>query len=328
MGSDPKNLRIVYMGTPDFAVAPLRTLVSAGYNVVAVVTMPDKPAGRGLKLQPSAVKQYAVEAGLHLLQPDRLRSDEFRTALEELAPDIGIVVAFKMLPEEIFSIPRYGTFNLHASLLPQYRGAAPINWAIINGESVTGVTTFLLNTRMDEGEIIDSVQVGIGEEDDAGTLHDKLMIAGAELVEASVNKLVSEGFRSRRQQAVPADELKAAPKIFKSTCHIDFSDSGVSILNLIRGLSPYPGAWSRLVERSVSGVVIRESPIKIYSARFEPADTDAEPMGMVIGDASSLRIVCRDGYIVPLQLQPAGKPRMSVRDYINGLKPKGELMCE
>lgn len=328
MYPDSKSLRIVYMGTPDFALAPLRALVNGGYNIVAVVTMPDKPAGRGLKLQPSAVKKYADEAGLPVLQPAKLKSEEFRNELEMLSPDMGIVVAFKMLPEEIFSIPRYGTFNLHASLLPQYRGAAPINWALINGEELTGVTTFLLNARMDEGALIDCREVVIEAQDNAGTLHDKLMGVGAELVVASVDKLVSEGFRPHPQPSVPTNRLKPAPKIFKATCHIDFSASGRSIVNFIRGLSPYPGAWTNVVERSEAGEVIKESLLKIYAAGFEPAANVTEPAGTFFADTSCLRIACGDGYIIPVQLQPAGKPRMNARDYLNGLKPRGELRGE
>lgn len=325
---NPKTLRIVYMGTPDFAVAPLRTLVEAGYHVVAVVTMPDKPAGRGLKLQGSAVKQYAVSAGLPVLQPERLKSDEFVAQFQALQPDLGIVVAFRMLPEVIFASPKYGTFNLHASLLPQYRGAAPINWAIMNGETVTGVTTFLLNAGMDKGAVIDARQVVIGSEENAGTLHDKLMSVGASLVVDSVEKLVSEGFKAVPQPQIPEEELKAAPKIFKDTCHIDFGASGTDIINQIRGLSPYPGAWAHLTECSVTdGTVIRESTVKIYSARFEPiAEARAEePLCSTVVIDGVLGIVCADGYIIPEQIQLAGKQRMNIREYLNGLKLKGEL---
>ena len=233
MAANPKTLRIVYMGTPDFAVAPLKALVEGGYHIVAVVTMPDKPAGRGLKLQESAVKRYAVSAGLPLLQPTDLKAEEFIAELTALRPDLGIVVAFRMLPRAVFELPRYGTFNLHASLLPQYRGAAPINWALINGERETGVTTFMLNPRMDEGAVIASRRVAIADDDNAGTLHDKLMTEGARLVAESVNAVAADGFRPEPQAM--KEELKPAPKIFKETCHVDFMAEGVRIVNLVRG---------------------------------------------------------------------------------------------
>lgn len=325
---DPKSLRIVYMGTPEFAVAPLSALVEEGYNVVAVVTMPDKPAGRGLKIQESAVKRYAVQAGLPVLQPDSLKSDEFAAELRRILPDLGIVVAFRMLPESIFSIPRYGTFNLHASLLPHYRGAAPINWAIINGESETGVTTFLLNRKMDEGAVIAAERVRIDPNDNAGSLHDKLMKTGAGLVTESVNRIVSEGFRASPQEWSADGELKPAPKIFKETCRLDFSREGRAIVDLIRGVSPVPGAWTQLVERSaVSGDILKESVLKIYSARFQPDAGVSDPPGSMFIDGALLKIACCNGYIIPAQLQPAGKQRMEMRDYINGLKTHGELRC-
>ena len=324
MSVDPKQLRIVYMGTPDFAVAPLQALVEGGYRVVAVVTMPDKPAGRGLKVQESAVKRYAVSAGLPVLQPERLKDEAFVAALHDLQPDLGIVVAFRMLPRVVFELPKYGTFNLHASLLPQYRGAAPINWAIIDGERETGVTTFLLNPRMDEGAIIDRRTVAILPEDNVGSLHDKLMAVGAALVTESVAKVVSEGFRPQPQPELPAGELKPAPKIFKETCRIDFGAEGERIVRLIRGLAPYPGAWTTLEERAADGTVLRSTDVKIYAARFEAAAGTSSRIGEATVEGSVLRIACRDGYILPESLQPAGKPRMAVRDYLNGWKPKGE----
>lgn len=324
MAVDPRSLRIVYMGTPDFAVAPLRALVEGGYRVAAVVTMPDKPAGRGLKLQESAVKRYAAAAGLPVLQPTDLRSHEFTEALRAVNPDLGIVVAFRMLPRTVFSMPRYGTFNLHASLLPQYRGAAPVNWAIINGEKSTGVTTFFLNQRMDEGALIDSRSVPIEDGDNAGTMHDKLMETGAKLVLESIDRIVSEGFHAVDQPEVAGSEIKAAPKIFKETGHLDFSSSGTDIVNLVRGLSPYPGAWANLKEVSATdGSVIRESALKIYSAKFQPDGNIADAEGSVIIEGNVMRVVCGGGYILPEQLQPEGKRRMDISEYLNGLKLKG-----
>ena len=328
MSVDPKQLRIVYMGTPDFAVAPLQALVEGGYRVVAVVTMPDKPAGRGLKVQESAVKRYAVSAGLPVLQPERLKDEAFVAALRDLQPDLGIVVAFRMLPRVVFELPKYGTFNLHASLLPQYRGAAPINWAIINGERETGVTTFLLNPRMDEGAVIDRRTVAILPEDNVGSLHDKLMTVGAGLVLESVARVVDETFHPQPQPELPASELKPAPKIFKETCRIDFGVEGERIIRLIRGLAPYPGAWTRLEERSaVDATLLRTTDVKIYAARFEATAGTADRIGEVTAAGGVLRIACRDGYILPELLQPAGKPRMAVRDYLNGWKPRGECLC-
>lgn len=324
MAADPKALRIVYMGTPDFAVAPLKALVEGGYNVVAVVTMPDKPAGRGLKLQESAVKKYAVEAGLNIMQPESLKSDEFVQALSELRPDLGIVVAFKMLPSKVFSLPKYGTFNLHASLLPQYRGAAPINWAIINGETETGVTTFLLNPRMDEGEIIERRTVAIEPDDNVGTLHDKLMETGAELVLESVCKLISDGFVAEPQKLPDGAQLKPAPKIFKETCHVDFGANGESVINLIRGLSPYPAAWAELVENLPESGDTDRGSLKIFSATFEAGHVSGTP-GAVSIENGKMRIECGNGYIVPQMVQPAGKQRMDIKGYINGLRYSGKL---
>ena len=231
-----KELRIVYMGTPDFAVAPLKALVEGGYNVVAVVTTPDKPSGRGLKVNESSVKRYAASVGLPILQPVKLRDEEFIAQFQALEADLGIVIAFRMLPELIWSAPKMGTFNLHASLLPQYRGAAPINRAIMNGEKVTGVTTFLLNPRIDEGAVLGQVKVDIEPTDNVGTLHDKLMNVGVDLVLDTVERIAKGDVTPIEQDVMIEGELKAAPKIFKEDCHIDFSQSGEQIVNLVRGL--------------------------------------------------------------------------------------------
>lgn len=317
-------MRIVYMGTPDFAVAPLKALVDGGFNVVAVVTTPDKPAGRGLKVRESAVKRYAVETGLPVFQPVRLKSPEFLEALAALRPELGIVVAFRMLPEAVYAMPRLGTFNLHASLLPQYRGAAPINWAVINGEKETGVTTFMLNPRMDEGAVIGARRVAIEPEDNAGTLHDKLMATGAELVVESVELLADESFRAV-PQVLPEDGiLKPAPKIFRETCHIDFNASGTDIINLIRGLAPYPAAWAELEETGADGSVADRGSLKIFSAKFEKTAADGLP-GTLRVDGGRMRVVCRDGHIVLESVQPAGKQHMAASAYVNGLKHTGGL---
>ncbi len=304
-----KDLRIIYMGTPDFAVAPLRALVEGGYNVVAVVTMPDKPAGRGQKLQRSAVGNYATEVGLPLLQPERLKSPEFVEQLEALQVDLGIVVAFRMLPEVVWNAPRLGTFNLHASLLPQYRGAAPINWAIMNGDEKSGVTTFFLNHKIDEGAIIEQAEVLIEPEDCAGTLHDKLMERGTALVLSTVEKIASEDFTPIPQRTdLP---LLPAPKIFKEDCHLDFSRSGVELLNKVRGLSPYPASWFAISDTL---------SVKVFTAHFEPAAPNC-PTGTILTDNRSwIKIACADGYLHIDELQLSGKRRMATADLLRGFR--------
>ena len=306
-----KELRIVYMGTPDFAVAPLKALVEGGYNVVAVVTTPDKPSGRGLKVNESAVKRYAVEAGLPLLQPVKLREEEFVEAFRALDADLGIVIAFRMLPEIIWSAPKMGTFNLHASLLPQYRGAAPINRAIMNGETVTGVTTFLLNPQIDEGAVIGQVKVEIEPTDNVGTLHDKLMNVGTDFVLETVDKLAAGDVKPIEQTDMECGELKPAPKIFKEDCHIDFSRSGTEIINLIRGLSPYPAAWAQLAENLTA---------KVFEAAFEPAENVGE-VGTVVSDEKRyIKVACADGYISIKELQLSGKKRMTAEELLRGFR--------
>lgn len=306
-----KDLRIVYMGTPDFAVAPLKALVEGGYNVVAVVTTPDKPSGRGLKVNESAVKRYAVEAGLPILQPVKLRDEEFVEAFRALDADLGIVIAFRMLPEIIWSAPKMGTFNLHASLLPQYRGAAPINRAIMNGETVTGVTTFLLNPQIDEGAIIGQVKVEIEPTDNVGTLHDKLMNVGTDLVLETVEKLAAGEAQPIEQSEVECGELKPAPKIFKEDCHIDFSRSGEDIINLVRGLSPYPAAWAALTDTLT---------VKIFDASFEPSDNVRSAGEVVSDDKRYIKVACVDGYISIKELQLSGKKRMSAEELLRGFR--------
>ena len=241
---DAKSLRIVFMGTPEFASTSLRKLVGEGYNIVAVVTTPDKPAGRGQKIHESDVKLTAKELGLPILQPEKLRDEEFLAALRALDVDLGIVIAFRMLPEVVWAMPKLGTFNLHASLLPEYRGAAPINWAIINGDTRTGITTFLLNHEIDKGAIIEQEGVDILPEDNIGTLYDKLMLLGADLVLRTVDKIAEGGYETIEQMHIDESTLRPAPKIFKEDGRIDWSRSAVDIHNLVRGLSPYPAAWS------------------------------------------------------------------------------------
>ena len=262
------------MGTPEFAVPSLRALVAGGYNVVGVVTAPDKPAGRGQKLRQSEVKTAALELGLPVLQPEKLKAPEFVEAMQALRPDLGIVIAFRMLPEVIWAMPRLGTFNLHASLLPQYRGAAPINWAIINGETETGVTTFLLNHEIDKGGIIGQVRVPILPEDNVGTLYDKLMTTGTALVTSTVDRIAAGDIRPVEQQHIDESTLRPAPKIFKEDCRIDWTLPGRRIADFIRGLSPYPAAWTEMFREE------DEEPqsAKVFSATFEAA-AHGQPCG-------------------------------------------------
>lgn len=311
---NPKEIRIVFMGTPEFAVPSLRALVADGYNVVGVVTTPDKPAGRGQKLHQSEVKIAALELGLPVLQPEKLKAPEFVEAMQALRPDLGIVIAFRMLPEVIWAMPRLGTFNLHASLLPQYRGAAPINWAIINGETETGVTTFLLNHEIDKGGIIGQIRVPILPEDNVGTLYDKLMTTGTALVTSTVDRIAAGDIRPIEQQHIDESTLRPAPKIFKEDCRIDWTLPGRRIADFIRGLSPYPAAWTEMFRE---GDEVSQSA-KLFSAAFETA-AHGQPCGTVESDGRTfIRVACADGWIVPRELQIAGKKRLPVRELLLG----------
>lgn len=316
-----KDLRIVFMGTPEFATASLRRLVEEGYNIVAVVTTPDKPAGRGQKLHQSDVKVAAQELGLPILQPEKLRDPEFIAAMQALQPDLGIVIAFRMLPEVIWAMPKYGTFNLHASLLPQYRGAAPINWAIINGEKETGITTFLLNHEIDKGAIIGQVREPILEEDNIGTLYDKLMMKGCDLVVDTIEHIAAQDYTPIEQMHIDEATLRPAPKIFKEDCRIDWSWKGERIINFVRGLSPYPAAWTPMFTNGQE-----QGSAKIFNARFESKVHDYQP-GYIIADKGSLRIACADGWIEVLELQVAGKRRMATKDLLLGFRNIEEYSC-
>ena len=308
-----KDLRIVFMGTPEFASTSLRRLVDEGYNIVAVVTTPDKPAGRGQKMHLSDVKLTALNLGLPLLQPEKLRDEEFLAALRALQPDLGIVIAFRMLPEVVWAMPRLGTFNLHASLLPEYRGAAPINWAIINGETRTGVTTFLLNHEIDKGAIIEQEAVDILAEDNIGTLYDKLMNIGSELVVRTVEKVASGGYATIEQMYIDEATLKPAPKIFKDDCKVDWSRSGRDIVNLVRGLAPYPAAWTPIYREGEEC-----GSIKLFGVRFE-ADNKTGSVGEVVTDMRTyLGVRCQDGVIYLDDLQLAGKRRMAIKELLLG----------
>ena len=317
-----KDLRIVFMGTPEFAVASLRRLVEEGYNVVAVVTTPDKPAGRGQKLHESDVKVAARELGLPILQPERLRDEAFVEAMRELRPDLGIVIAFRMLPEVIWSMPKLGTFNLHASLLPEYRGAAPINWAVINGEEKTGITTFLLNHEIDKGAIVGQVEMPIEEEDTVGTMYDKLMMRGRDLVVDTVERIAAGDYTAREQMHIDEATLKPAPKIFKDDCRIDWSWEGRRIVNFVRGLSPYPAAWTPMYldgEERVSA--------KIFHVHFVASRHDAS-VGTLSSAGKSMKVACSDGWVEILELQVAGKRRMATRDLLLGFRDIDKYSCQ
>lgn len=313
MTTEAKSLRIVFMGTPEFAATSLRRLVDEGYNIVAVVTTPDKPAGRGQKMHLSDVKILAQELGLPILQPEKLRDEEFLATLRALQPDLGVVIAFRMLPEVVWAMPRLGTFNLHASLLPEYRGAAPINWAIINGETRTGVTTFLLNHEIDKGAIIEQEAVDITQEDNIGTLYDKLMNIGSELVLRTVDKIASGEYTTREQMHIDERTLKPAPKIFKEDGRIDWHRSGRDIINLIRGLSPYPAAWTPIFKDDAEC-----GSAKVFVAHFD-SDVKSGQVGDVVTDERTmLGVRCSDGVVYIDEIQLAGKKRMATRDLLLG----------
>ena len=309
---DKQSLRIIYMGTPDFAVESLRALVEGGYNVVAVVTMPDKPAGRGHQLQYSAVKQYALSVGLPLLQPERLKDESFLQELHSYSADLQIVVAFRMLPEVVWNMPRLGTFNLHASLLPQYRGAAPINWAVMNGDTETGATTFMLQHEIDTGNIILQERISIADDENVGSVHDRLMMMGANLVTRTVDAIIDAENQGVALPTIPQNndiELRQAPKIFKDTCAIDFSRPAQQVYNHIRGLSPYPAAWINQMPATHPLAELLKGA-KVYKAAVTQL---SEQKGHII-------VPCADGYIDILELQLPGKKRMDAPALLNGLK--------
>ena len=313
-----KDLRIVYMGTPDFAVESLRALVEGGYNVVGVVTGPDKPVGRhGSVLQPTPVKQYAVEHGLHVLQPERLKDEAFIEELRSLRADLQIVVAFRMLPEVVWAMPPLGTFNLHASLLPQYRGAAPINWAVINGDTETGVTTFFLKHEIDTGAVIRQVRVPISDTDCVGDVHDRLMMLGGSVVCDTVDDILDGTAQATPQELMlPDEELRPAPKIFKDTCRIAWGRTSKQVYDFIRGLSPYPAAWTTLIAPDGT-----EQVVKVYEAVIIEKPLSLCPIGTISTDGKTyIHVYTSDGALSIRTLQLAGKKRMSVDDFLRGFR--------
>lgn len=306
-----RKLRIVFMGTPDFAVGSLEKIVEAGYDVVGVITAPDKPAGRGRKLQESAVKKYAVKQGLHILQPKKLKSEEFLQELKVLNANLQVVVAFRMLPKLVWNMPEYGTFNLHASLLPQYRGAAPINWAIINGETETGVSTFFIDEKIDTGEMIFQEKVSIDPIENAGSLHDKLMATGANLVLKTIAAIEKGPVLTQSQK--DAGNLKSAYKLTRENTCIDWQQSLEVIFNFIRGLSPFPTAWTTLVNGNDKVM------LKIYAAEKETAAHHHES-GMIVQELKEIKVAAPGGYIILKEIQLPGKRKMQVKDLLNGYK--------
>lgn len=317
---DKNNLKIVFFGTPDFAVESLSALVNGGYNVAAVVTMPDKPAGRGHKILQSAVKQYALKAGLPIMQPSNLKEKQFVDELRAINADLFIVIAFRMLPEVVWTMPPMGTFNLHASLLPKYRGAAPINRAVMNGDTVTGVTTFMLKHEIDTGDILQQVAVEILPEENAGDIHDKLMHLGAELTIDTVEHIIAGDLTPIPQSRLIGDsEPTAAPKIFADDCNIDWTRSAVEIHNQVRGLSPYPAA--RALFTPVSGAATEL--MKIYKTALNSSlNKNADP-GQVIIEHDRLFVACGNGDILEIvSLQPAGKKRMDADAFLHGARLK------
>lgn len=304
-----KELRIVFMGTPEFAVASLDALVKAGCNIVGVITAPDKPAGRGMQLQQSAVKKYAVEHDLHVLQPEKLKNPDFLAELKSLQADLQIVVAFRMLPEVVWNMPPMGSVNLHGSLLPQYRGAAPINWAVINGEKETGVTTFKLKHEIDTGDILLQQSFPIGENDTAGEVHDKMKEIGAAVLVETVKGLAGGALKEQQQTINNKQQaLLHAPKIFTETCKIDFTKTVKEVHNLIRGLSPFPGAFTTLNGKM----------FKIYKSEKELTNTNIEQGVYKTDGKTFLKFACADGFILVKELQLEGKKKMMVEDFLRG----------
>lgn len=310
-----ERLRIVFMGTPEFAVGILDTIYQHNYDIVGVITAADKPAGRGQQIKYSAVKEYALEKGLRLLQPTNLKDEAFLEELKSLNANLQVVVAFRMLPEAVWKMPSLGTFNLHASLLPQYRGAAPINWAVINGETTTGVTTFFIDDKIDTGAMILKASLEIGENENAGQLHDRLMDLGKDTVVKTLT-LIENGSAETTIQPND-DDVKTAYKLNRENCKIDWTKPGNEIHNLIRGLSPYPAAWCFFKDNG------QEWNVKIYETAFTE-ETHDKPAGTILADKKEISVAVTDGYIKILALQFPGKKKMTAKEFLNGMTFSGE----
>jgi methionyl-tRNA formyltransferase len=312
-----RKLRIVYMGTPEFAVEPLRAIIDAGYDVAAVVTAPDKPAGRGQKIHASPVKEYALRQHIPVLQPVSLKNPEFVSGLKSFGANLQVVVAFRMLPEIVWQMPEYGTLNLHASLLPQYRGAAPINHAIINGETETGLTTFFIEKEIDTGKIILAKRIPILPSDDAGTLHDRMMAEGGILIVETLQRISAGNVNALSQESLQTEKLilNPAPKIFKQDCQINWDASCLQIQNLVRGLSPFPGAFSILISEDGT-----KKQVKIYKTSNEISDIRLAPGTIITDGKKSLSVAGRDGIILIEELQLEGKKRMGTAEFLRGIQ--------
>lgn len=312
------------MGTPEFAVASLKALVEDGFNIVGVITSADKPSGRGKKIRFSAVKEYAIENNLRLFQPDKLKNETFIADLKAVNADLQVVVAFRMLPEMVWDMPKKGTINLHASLLPQYRGAAPINHAIINGERKTGLTTFFLDKQIDTGKVIRQTELEISNDDNAGSLHDRMMVKGAELILETVNEIMQDEVNSKDQNTFidKQEILKPAPKIFKEDCAINWNKSAKTVYNFIRGLSPYPGAYTTLVSSENKPIYI-----KVYSSEIELVKHSYE-IGVVLWEKKKMKIAVNDGFVRLIEIQQSGKRRMKVSDFLQGVNIESDYVAE
>ncbi|HBF87348.1 MAG TPA: methionyl-tRNA formyltransferase [Bacteroidales bacterium] len=317
-----KKLRILFMGTPEYAAEVLRKIITEGHEIVGIVTAPDKPAGRGLKLKESEVKLVGVENNLKILQPTNLKDENFIAELKSINADLQIVVAFRMLPEIVWSMPKYGTINLHASILPQYRGAAPINWAIINGEKETGVTTFFIEKEIDTGKIIFTEKLAIDSNDNAGSLHDKLMYIGAELIHRTITKIEENDIVAVTQTSIIRDSsiLKSAPKIFKETCKINWNKTSVEIRNLVRGLSPYPVAWCEITDAKG-----KQNTMKIFEVELVENIGDKTKTGenIISDNKTFLYVKTADGYLSIKNLQLSGKNRVEIGDFLRGFNVGG-----
>lgn len=310
-----EDLRIVFLGTPEFAVASLDRIYKDGFNIVGVVTATDKPAGRGHKMLQSAVKEYAVAHELPLLQPEKLRDPEFLDQLKSLNANLFVVIAFRMLPREVWQMPELGTFNLHASLLPRYRGAAPINWAVINGDKETGVTTFMLQHEIDTGDVLRQERISIGDDETVESVYDRLMALGADVTIDTLNDILADNLHPIPQDQLLTDcEASAAPKIFKDTCRIDWDKTANQIRNLVRGLSPYPAAWTEL---KITPDIIAN--MKVISAGVVQHDGPLSPGKVTIADGSRLLVDAADARVELIEIQPAGKKRMDASAYLRGL---------
>lgn len=312
-----RSLRVVFMGTPEFAATILNKIAQSQHKILAVVTVPDKPAGRGQKLAQSEVKLEAIKHGIPVLQPPKLKDPEFISELKRLEADVFVVVAFRMMPKEVWAMPPFGTFNLHASLLPHYRGAAPINWAIINGDNTTGNTTFFINEEIDTGKIIYQEELAIGPEELAGELHDRLMISGADLVVKTLDTIAAGTVITVDQpHTIDGAPLKQAPKIFKDTCRIKWEETSLKIFNLIRGLSPYPAAWSILHNQATQ----EETPVKIFKVSIANTTSNLTPGAIMSDGKTHLHVTTGEGIISVEELQLAGKKRLSTVEFLRGFK--------